>query len=63
MEIQSTLLGKIQEAQKLDKKIVDIKEKMNRRKAEGFHEDEQETLWFEKRIDMCNDPEIRKLIL
>ena len=63
MEIQSTLLGKIREAQKLDKDIAEIKGRMNQGKAEGFREDEHGTLWFEKRIYVPNDPEIRKLIL
>lgn len=63
MEIQSTLLGKIREAQKLDKGIADIKGRMNQGKAGGFREDEHGTLWFEQRIYVPNDPEIRKLIL
>ena len=63
MEIQSTLLGKIREAQKLDKGIAEIKERMNQGKAAGFREDEHGTLWFEKRIYVPNDTEIRKLIL
>ena len=46
MEIQSTLLGKIGEAHKLDKGIAEIKGRMNQGKAEGFHEDEHATLWF-----------------
>ena len=63
LEVQSTLLGKIREAQKTDKEIVEIKEKMNKGKAKGFREDEHETLWFEDRIYVPNDSEIRKLIL
>ena len=50
MEVHSTLLGKIQEAQKDDKEIAEIKEKTSEGKAKGFHEDEHETLWFEDRI-------------
>ena len=63
MEIQSTLLGKIREAQKLDKGIAEIKGRMNQGKAEGFREDEHRTLWFEQHIYVPNDLEIRKLIL
>ena len=63
MEVHSTLLGKIQEAQKIDKEIAEIKEKMSKGKAKGFREDEHETLWFEDRIYVANDPEIKKLIL
>ena len=36
LEIQSTLLGKIREAQKTDKEIVDIKERMSKAKAKDF---------------------------
>ena len=36
MEVQSTLLDKIQEAQKEDKEIAEIKEKMSKGKAKGF---------------------------
>ena len=63
MEVQSTLLGKIREAQKDDKEIAEIKEKMSKGKAKGFREDEHDTLWFEDRIYVPNNTEIRKLIL
>ena len=63
MEVQSTLLGKIREAQKDDKEIAEIKEKMSKVKAKGFREDEHDTLWFEDRVYVPNNPEIRKLIL
>ena len=57
------MLGKIREAQKTDKEITEIKEKMSKGKAKGFHEDEHKTLWFEDRIYVPNDQEIRKVIL
>ena len=63
MEVQSTLLEKIREAQKDDKEIAEIKEKMSKGKVKGFHEDEHETLWFEDRVYVPNNAEIRKLIL
>ena len=63
LEIQSTLMDKIREAQKTDKEIAEIKERMSKGKAKGFHEDEHDTLWFEDRVYVPNDPEIRKLIL
>ena len=56
-------MGKIREAQKDDKEITEIKEKMSEGKAKGFHADEHETLWFEDRIYVPNNVEIRKLIL
>ena len=43
--------------------IVEIKERMSKGKAKGFCEDEDDTLWFEDRVYVPNDPEIRKLIL
>ena len=63
MEVQYTLLGKTSEAQKTDKEIAAIKEKLSKGKAKGFREDEHDTLWFEDRVYVPNDPEIRKLIL
>ena len=63
LDIQSTLTEKIREAQKTNKEIAEIKEKMSNRKAKGFREDEHGTLWFEDRIYVPNDPEVRKLIL
>ena len=36
MEVQSTLLGKIREAQKDDKDITEIKEKMSEGKGQRF---------------------------
>ena len=63
MEIQSNLMERIREAQKTEKEIAEIKEKMSKGKAKGFREDEHDTLWFEDRVYVPNDPEIRKLIL
>jgi len=63
LEVQSTLLGKIREAQKDNKEIAKIKEKMAEGKAKGFREDKHDTLWFEDHIFVPNNAEIRKLIL
>ena len=63
LEIQSTWMDKIREAQKTDKEIASIKEKLSKGKAKGFREDEHDTLWFEDRVYVPNDLEIRKLIL
>ena len=46
-----------------DKEIASIKEKISKGKAKGFREDEHDTLWFEDRVYVPNDLEIRKLIL
>ena len=56
LEIQSTLMDKIREAQKTDKEIAEIKERMSKGKAKGFREDEHDTLWFEDRVYGPNDP-------
>ena len=55
LEIQSTLMDKIREAQKMDKEIAEIKERMSKGKAKGFHEDEHDTLWFKDRVYVPND--------
>src|SRR4051812_48597579 len=57
LEIQSTSMDKIREAQKTDKEVASIKEKMSKGKVKGFHEDEHDTLWFEDRFYVPNDPE------
>jgi hypothetical protein len=62
MEVKPTLLDRIREAQKGDSEMDEIKENMSKGKDEGFCEDEQGTLWFEKRLCVPNDPEIGKLI-
>ena len=54
LEIQSTLMDKIREAQKSDKEIAAIKERMSKGKAKGFREDEHDTLWFEDRVYVPN---------
>ena len=62
MEVKPMLQDMIREAQKKDKDLDEIRENMSKGKAKGFREDEQGTLWFEKRLCVPNDPEIRKLI-
>ena len=63
LQVQPTLMDKIREAQKGDKEIEEIIVKISEGKAKGFHEDEQGTMWFEKRVCVHQDPELRKLIL
>ena len=63
MEVQSTLLGNIREAQKDDKEIAEIKVRLCKGKAKDFRKDEHDTLWFEDRVYMPSNAEIRKLIL
>jgi hypothetical protein len=63
LEVQPKLIDKIREAQKLDKEIEEIKIYVSKGKAKGFCEDEQGTVWFEKRVCVPQDHELRKLIL
>ena len=60
MEVQSTLLGRIREAQKYDKEISELKERMSRGKTKGFCKDEHDILWFEDRVYVPNNARIRK---
>jgi hypothetical protein len=62
LEVQPTLMDKIKEAQKIDKEIEEIKSNMAKGKAKGFHEDDQGIVWFEKRVCVPQDPELKKLI-
>jgi hypothetical protein len=63
LEVQPTLMDKIKEAQKLDEEIEEIKSNMSKGKVKGFREDEQGIVWFEKRVCVPRDHELRKLIL
>ena len=62
LEIQSTLMDKIREAQKTDKEIASIKKKISKGKAKGFHEDEHDTIWFEHRVYVPNDLELAAVV-
>ena len=62
LEVKPNLLERIREAQKGDAEIDEIKGNMSKGKAEGFHEDEHGAIWFEKRICVPQDADIRKLI-
>src|SRR3954465_7618262 len=63
LEVQPTMLDKIKEGQRLDKEIEEIKSKISKGKAKGFHEDEQGTLWYGKRVCIPQVLELRKLIM
>ena len=60
MEVQSTLFGKIREAQKDDKEIAEIKERMSKGKAKVFRKYENDTLWFEDCVYVPNNAKIMK---
>ena len=63
LEVQSTSIERIRESKKSDKETDEIKKRMNEGKAKGFRKDEYGAIWFEDRIYVPNDPELRKLIL
>src|SRR4051812_19917100 len=63
LEVKPNLLDRIREAQKSDAEIDEIKVNMTKGKAEGFREDEHGAIWFERRICVPQDAEIKKLIL
>ena len=50
LDVQPTLMNRIREAQISDKVMEEIRNNLSKGKAKGFWEDEQGTLWFEKRI-------------
>jgi hypothetical protein len=59
--VQPTLMNRIQEARKGDKEIEKIRDALKEGKASGFSEAEQGTLWFEKRVCVANDSDLRKI--
>ena len=63
LEIRSTLLDEIKEAQKDDKGMARIREKMKEGKATCFSEDDKGVLWFEKRLVVLKLEALRKKIL
>ena len=62
LEVKPNLLERIREDQKGDPEIDEIKGNMSKGKEEGFHEDEHGAIWFEKRICVPQDANIRNLI-
>jgi hypothetical protein len=53
--IQPTLMDRIREAQKGDKEIDKIRDALKEGKANGFSEDEEGTIWFQKHVCVAND--------
>jgi hypothetical protein len=60
LEIVPTLMKEIQEAQKLDEEIRKIKDLIQQGKDKTFHEDEQGTVWFKKRICVPDQHNLRQ---
>jgi hypothetical protein len=63
IEVDSTLEQDIRKGQLEDAKIQEIKKQIKEDKALEFSVDEQETLWYKKRICVPEVKEIRELIL
>jgi hypothetical protein len=63
LEITPTLMEEIKKAQGPDKGIQEIKELMHQGKAKCFRVDDQGTLWFEKRICVPDQDNLRQQIL
>ena len=63
LEVQPMLMDRIREAQKGDKVMEEVETNLSEGKATGFRKDEQGTMWFENRICVPQDEDLRKLIL
>jgi polyhydroxyalkanoate synthesis regulator phasin len=63
MEVESTLEQEIHKGQESDEKIKEIKTQISLGKAPDFTEDEQDTVWFKKRICVPEVEHLRQLIL
>lgn len=63
LQVRSTLEDRIKQAQDEDKEIQQLKEKSSEKKLPGFRIDEQGKLWYENRICVPKDKDLRRLIL
>lgn len=63
LEVKSTLLDQIKEAQKKDKGMARIRDKMKEGKACCFTVDDQGTLWFGKRLVVPKVHNLRRRIM
>ena len=63
VELRSTLLEQIKEAQKNDKGMTQIREKVKEGKAKCFTIDDEGVIWFGKRLVVPKDFELRRKIL
>jgi hypothetical protein len=63
MEVESTLEQEIHKGQESYEKIKEIKAHINLGKTSDFTEDEQDTIWFKKRICVPEIEHLRQLIL
>ncbi|KAK1610933.1 hypothetical protein QYE76_034606 [Lolium multiflorum] len=63
MELQPTLIGQIKEVQKGNASIDGIKTKIAAGKAPGFTVDEEGVLWYNGRLCVPSDSELKQVIL
>src|SRR3954470_10063720 len=63
LEITPTLVEDIKKSQAQDREIQEIKERIPHGKAESFHQDAQGVLWFENRICVSDQANLRQQIL
>src|SRR4051812_41991841 len=63
LEVTPTLVEEVKEAQTQDVEVRTIKEKLRQGKVEHFHTDEQGVLWFEDRICVPDQNNLRQQIL
>jgi hypothetical protein len=63
LKLESVLLQRIIDAQRTDKGMKHIHEKIEANKADCFRKDDQGILWFNDRIVVPNDAEVRQQIL
>jgi hypothetical protein len=63
IQVSCTLEGKIIEGQKTDKRIFHIKEKMKREPTKHFRVDEQGVLWFDDRLVVPKDRELKDKLM
>ncbi|KAK1613387.1 hypothetical protein QYE76_037060 [Lolium multiflorum] len=63
IELQPTLIGQIKEAQKGNASIDGIKSQIAAGKAPGFTEDEEGVLWYNGRLCVPSDSELKQVIL
>ena len=62
-EAVPTLEAEIQQHQKEDEKLLEIRELLKKGKASHFREDDHGTLWYKNRICVPDVNDLRKLIL
>ena len=63
LQVWSTLVDRIKQAQDKDEEIQQFKEKSSKKELSGFRVDEQGKLWYEDRICVPKDEALRRLIL